>query len=430
MSPASSGRASSGATSSRVASSGATASAVRARSPRSTDPRQRAFTTLLLSETVSLIGDRLVALVLVTLVYQRTGSAAWVAALMMCKAVPAVALGTLAGVVADRWPRRRIMVTANLVQGLLVLAIPSVDSVSGILAVYLVMSVVNQFFLPARAATIPSLVGDDALPAANAKFAGAFVAALALGPVLGGVLTEHLGYAAAFYVDALTFLVPALAVASVDIPHVVRHRMPTLRADSREGLALLRTDSGIRAALIGTTAAYLVIGTMSVTGVVLAQQAFHTGPTGFGLMMSSLGMGMLVGAVTIGRAGAAWRNRPLIPIGLAAAGAATLGLAFVQLLPLALPLSLAMGVGLIATQVRATTTLQSAPPELRGRALGLNQVATGVAQIAATVLSAWGTTSRGATVVIAGVGGLAIIVALALRTAAQAPNRPIVEEQS
>ena len=80
--------------------------------------------------------------------------------------------------------------------------------------------------------------------------------------------------------------------------------------------------------------------------------------------------------------------------------------------------------------MRATTTLQSAPPELRGRALGLNQVATGVAQIAATVLSAWGTTSRGATVVIAGVGGLAIIVALALRTAAQAPNRPIVEEQS
>lgn len=379
-----------------------------------------AFRTLLLSEAVSLIGDRLVALVLVSLVYERTGSAGWVAALVLAKAVPAVLLGSVAGAIADRWPRKWVMVGSNLTQGLLVLTMPWLSSTAVIIAVYFAMSVVNQCFVPARTATIPDLVAPDELASANSKFAAAFVLALAVGPALGGLLTEAFGHGPVFVIDALTFLVPAVAVARLTLPATARSHTPTLWADTLNGWRWVGREPGLVRALLGTTAGYLVIGTLSVTGVVIARQAFHTGDAGFGLMMSALGAGMLAGAILVAR-----RSTPTFAQGagrgLLLAGCATVALAWLTQLPLALLVSIFIGFGLIRTQILATMTLQSVPAALRGRALGLMQVATGVAQIAATAMSAWGTTAHGSTLVLMVAGLAAAAMGLRLLTIKEQP---------
>ena len=117
--------------------------------------RYPSFVVLWLSEALSLIGDRLIMVALVILVYDRTGSAGAVGLLMLFKAVPALVLGSVAGVFVDRWNRKWIMVSANLLQGLLVFCLPLSPGITVVFIIYLAMATINQFFVPARSATIP-----------------------------------------------------------------------------------------------------------------------------------------------------------------------------------------------------------------------------------------------------------------------------------
>ena len=114
----------------------------RTRPPTAPALRSATFRTLLLSELISLIGDRLVVVALVALVYEQTRSAFAVGILMLLKAVPAVALGSLAGALVDRWNRKWVMVGSNLAQGMLALLIPLTHS----LAVLFVASAVFYAF--------------------------------------------------------------------------------------------------------------------------------------------------------------------------------------------------------------------------------------------------------------------------------------------
>ncbi len=153
--------------------------------------RHPTFNVLLGSEAISLIGDRLVAVALVMLVYDLTQSAASVSTLMMLKAIPALLLGSVAGTLVDRLNRKWVMVASNLAQGLLILVIPFADSLRMVYAVYLLMSIVNQLFIPARASTIPDLVPEKQLITANSLFSMAYVGAssfLAMG--LAGFAAE------------------------------------------------------------------------------------------------------------------------------------------------------------------------------------------------------------------------------------------------
>ncbi|HAE58225.1 MAG TPA: hypothetical protein DCG54_01635, partial [Anaerolineae bacterium] len=180
--------------------------------------RSPAFLVLWLSEALSLIGDRLIMVALITLIYDRTGSAGMVGLLMLFKAIPALLLGSVAGAFVDRWDRKWVMVIANLLQGLLVFWLPISPDIAVIFAIYLAMSIVNQFFVPARSAAIPDLVPAEALMTANSLFAISIVVAMATGPAIGVWITERVSLNAAFYTDAATFLIPAVAVAFLSIP--------------------------------------------------------------------------------------------------------------------------------------------------------------------------------------------------------------------
>ena len=391
--------------------------------------RSRTFRTLLFSELVSLIGDRLVIVALVALVYEQTRSAATVGILMLLKAVPAVALGGIAGALGDRWNRQWVMVGANLAQGLLVLLIPMTGSLTVLFVTYFAMSVVNQLFVPARAATIPDLVPPAALMSANSMFGAATVGAIAIGPAVGGWVGERFGLDAAFYLDSVTFLVPALAVALVRLPATggspgIGGR--GLGVQTRAGWQFVRRDQRLLVALAGTVGAFLVVGVMSVLGVVVAKDTLGLGTGGFGTMMSAMGVGMLAGVVLVGRRGSGARidRSRLGLIGLLFTGL-TLGLLpMVTLVPGAMLLAAVMGAGVLTVQISTQTTLQGVPREIRGRVLGLNQTATGVAQLIATVMTTLLAGSIGAAAVLLCTGCLVAGVALALLLIVRPHLRP------
>jgi MFS family permease len=375
--------------------------------------RSPTFVVLWLSEALSLIGDRLIMVALVTLVYDRTGSAGAVGLLMLFKAIPALVLGSVAGAFVDRWNRKWIMVIANLLQGLLVFWLPLSPGIAVVFAIYLAMSAINQFFVPARSATIPDLVLPEALLTANSLFAISIVVAMAIGPAIGTWITERISLNAAFYVDAATFLIPAVAVSFLAIPHQRRAATKlSLGSDLRAGLAFARSQPAVLATLATITAAFFVIGTISVTGVVITRQILNIASSKFGVIMSALGIGMLGGAIV-----SSWLGRRFTYVQLGVAGVVLMALG-VTAMPWSLNLGMAclfaatIGVGMIVVQVNGQALLQTIAPEMRGRLMGISQTLTGSVTFLASALVGLLVERLNVTIVMGSVGVITLAVAV------------------
>src|SRR5512133_2613400 len=342
--------------------------------------RSPAFVVLWLSEGLSMVGDRLIMVALITLVYDRTGSAAMVGLLMVFKAVPALLLGSLAGVFVDRWNRKWIMVIANLLQGLLVFCLPLAPGIAIICAIYFVMSSINQFFVPARSAAIPDLVPQETLMTANSMFAITIVFALAIGPAIGTWIMEKISLEAAFFIDSATFLIPAMAVALIAIPYRRKTKLDfNFGKDLREGIIFSLSQPVVIVVLATITAAFFVIGTISVSGVVITHDILHVESSKFGYMMSGLGGGMLIGAVV-----ANILKRWISGVQAGVTGSMLMGAAMINL-PLSTSLEGAslvaavIGMGMIMVQINGQLLLQTIAPHMRGRLMGISQTLTGSA---------------------------------------------------
>lgn len=375
--------------------------------------RSPAFLVLWLSEALSLIGDRLIMVALITLIYDRTGSAGMVGLLMLFKAIPALLLGSVAGAFVDRWDRKWVMVIANLLQGLLVFWLPISPDIAVIFAIYLAMSIVNQFFVPARSAAIPDLVPAEALTTANSLFAISIVVAMATGPAIGAWITERVSLNAAFYTDAATFLIPAVAVAFLSIPHQRRPATkPSLGSDFLTGLTFAYSQPAVRVALTTISAAFLVIGTISVTGVVITREILNVESSKFGVIMSALGIGMLGGAIISG-----WLGRRFSYVQLGVAGVILMALGMMAL-PLSSNLVVAslfagtIGLGMIIVQVNGQTLLQTIAPEMRGRLMGISQALTGSVTFLAAALVGLLVEQLNVTIVMGSIGALTLFVAV------------------
>lgn len=378
------------------------------------------FRVLWFSEAVSLIGDRILMVALVNLVYERTASAAAVGLLAMIKALPALALGTVAGVFVDRWSRKWTMVLSNLALFALVLAIPPAGAqpaaaIPLVFAIYFIMSVVSQFFVPARSATIPNLVPAGGLVAANALFGAAFVGAIAIGPAIGGWISDAFGLDAAFYIDALTFLVPAVAVGLLAIP--AGQRQPAgrdLRADWREGFGLLKSEPRFRAALLLLAAAALLIATLSAVGIMIVREKLAGSAGDYGWMLSVAGLGMLAGALLANGLGKRFDRQRLSGGGAMVGGLGMAGIALFSTLPAVMACAFILGLGMITVQVLTQTTLQGAPDALRGRMLGIGQAVMGSVTFLIAGLAGLLAAQFGATLIVLLCGACAAITGLAV----------------
>jgi len=313
------------------------------------------FTVLWISETISLTGDRILLVALIALIYRQTQSATSVGLLSMIKAVPALVLGTIAGVFVDRWSHKWTMVIANLLQGLLVLLIPMTNILPIIFAVYLGMSIISQFFAPARSATIPDLVPEEMLLAANSLFAIGIVASIVIGPAIGGWITDLYGLDTAFYVDALTFLVPAIAVGCLVLPKVERSSARrALTGEWREGLTLVRNNADIQAALILIGATMMQIASLSVLGIIILDQQLGIGAAGLGALMSFMGVGMLIGAIAQNFLKRHFSHKQLAAAGAIVAGLGVTALPWMPSLSLCMACTLTLGLGFATVQAKCS----------------------------------------------------------------------------
>ncbi len=337
--------------------------------------RNRAFLALWLGESVSAMGDRINTLGLVLLMYELTGSGLAVGTFTLVQAVPTLALGLVAGVVVDRYPRKAILILSNIFRGLLVLTLPLARGMTHLYLVAFALSCATAFFTPALQASLPSVVGTADLLSANGLLKLTRETMLMIGAALGGLLVAQFGGSAAFVINALTFFFAATCVAVVRLsppssPFSGTGRRRVLWGEILEGLGFLRRQG----ALISIQAIALLFAAASgMTGplvVVLTKGRLNLGAQGFGYVLAVMSAGALAGAALAGWLGAHFSPGRLLRWSLLIFGAALLGAASTTNPALGLGAFTLYGLSGVVGGIAYQTAVQAMTPDaLRGRVL-------------------------------------------------------------
>jgi MFS family permease len=273
--------------------------------------RIRDFALLWAGTSVSLVGDGVYFVALAWQVYDLSGSPTALSIVGVAWTLPLALFVLLGGVVTDRVERRRVMIGADIVRAFAV-AVIGVLSVTGVVELWhlVVMAAVfgtgEAFFGPAFSSIVPQIVPRELLLQANAL--DQFVRPLGfmlLGPALGGLIVATLGPGEAFLLDALTFVVSALALALLHPrPLAPREGPSSLLRDLREGFTFVRTRPWLWATLVAAAIFLLAYwGPIDVLVPYRVRNELGGGADDYGLILAFGGLGSIAAAVLVGRRG-------------------------------------------------------------------------------------------------------------------------------
>ncbi|WP_420208154.1 MFS transporter [Candidatus Electronema sp. JC] len=266
-----------------------------------------------LSGSISQIGDWFNYIAIFVLLSQLTGSGKAVSWFLIAKHLAPALFGPAAGVIADRYSRKAILISCDLIRAALVLGYLLVEDKSQVWLIYLLaftQEAVWTFYNPARQASLPNLCSKEELGIANGLSGASWSVMLAVGAALGGFLTAHLGWQAAIIADSLSFLLSSAVMTAVVLPHHERATEPAAFSigrltgwhDLREGFLYVRSEPKI-AALLLIKSGWALAGGVLVMLAVFGEQVFGAGGEGgkSGILFSMRGLGAAVGPIL------AWR---------------------------------------------------------------------------------------------------------------------------
>jgi MFS family permease len=326
---------------------------------------------LLGSLVISATGSWAYNVGLLAFVYERTHSLAWVGAAGTVRFVTALLLSTYAGVVAERTERVRLMVAADWLCVAWQVGLALVAAADGPVVLALVFAALtsgtNVVYEPAVAATIPSLVEEDDLVAANALNGTIYSLVVVTGPAVGAVLLLLGDPATAFAVNAGSFAVSALLVGlmrtrsrPVDVTEAGTAgplKQMTVGAKTIAGLPAARTLVAF-CVLVS-----FVYGTDTVLFIGASEEKLGTGTHGFGYLLAGLGVGGLLAAPLVDRLAASRRLAWIITLGVAGYCLPTALLTVIHSPELAFALQILRGGSTLVVDVLAIAALQRAVPE-------------------------------------------------------------------
>ena len=271
------------------------------------------FRNLWFGQIISLLGDWFNLIGSAALIASLTGSGLAISGLFVVRMLAPFLISPLAGVVADRYDRRAILLVADLLRAVIVLGFLLVRSAENVWLLYVLTALqlgVSGFFDPAKNAILPDVVSVRRLGAANALSSATWSVMLAFGAALGGLVAGTWGVYAAFSLDALTFLVSAFFIFQV------RYRQPAEQRSRGKSVAdalgeyveglryLLRERDILMIASQKGLIALAVAGGFNVVQVAIAEKLFVIGEGGslsLGIFMTVFGIGTGIGPIVARR---------------------------------------------------------------------------------------------------------------------------------
>ena len=285
--------------------------------------RNSNFRWLLGGGLVSMLGDQFSMLALPWLVLSLTGDSLSLGIAVALMGAPRAVLILLGGTVADRYSPRRVLLLSKYANAVILLALAGLlmlDQASLALAyaAALALGIASAFAIPAGTAILPQAVPPQALQNANglqmgtrqlSLLAGPLLAALVLGAHAGGQKTGMAALAAAFAIDALTFLFSAWTLRQVTLRPLAVAAAQGMWRDMAAGLAMVWRDLPLRSCYAyWAVVAFFVMGPLQVALPVLASERLH-GAGALGLLMGAHGAGTQAGMLASSLGGAWLRQR-------------------------------------------------------------------------------------------------------------------------
>jgi CRP-like cAMP-binding protein/predicted MFS family arabinose efflux permease len=346
--------------------------------------RKRDFRVLWSAQLVSTIGTALTDLAAGILVFERTGSALSVGLMFMAASIPTLLIGLVAGVFVDRYDRRKIMITADLVRAAIVMSIPFLISIN-IVFLYLAVaavSTISQFFNPANDAVLPEVATDEELAAANSWIMISSFGSTSIGFALSGVLAVAFSLDWAFWLDGLTFLVSAGLLLFLRVGKLEAQGDTSVKVvvdNLREGVSTLIGTPLLRSLFLTGVPVYFSFGLWNVLLLPFAIEALHASEFEYGIQEGMTSVGFVIGSLMMARFADRFREGSWVVVATIAMGIAGIAYGLATSVLMAIVLVTISGFFNAPSSISRRVLLQrNTPRELRGRVFSAFAVARDV----------------------------------------------------
>lgn len=336
--------------------------------------KNRSFSLMWVGQLISTFGDALTQLAAGILVYRLTGSVLSVGLMLAATALPSLLFGLVAGVVVDRYDRKKIMVVSSFLQAGFVALIPLLLPF-GIVWLYVLVaasSTVRQFFDPAHSSVLPEVADDEALEAANSMMNISSSGSTVVGYAAAGLLASQFDLRLVFLLDALTFVIAGLFLLGITVPkHAPEEEgsVRTVLGDIRTGMGYLFGLPVLRAVLWLGLGFGFTLGVSNTLLLPFVLSVLDASEFVFGVHEGVMAGGFVLGSLLMASFSSRLQARGWIVLSFAGMGTASLVYAFGSSVPLAVVLAGFMGFFNALLVAIRVVFQRKTPPKLRGRVI-------------------------------------------------------------
>ena len=380
--------------------------------------RHRNFRLFISGQIVSLVGTWMQNVAQSWLVYRLTHSELLLGTAWFCSQIAVFALGPLGGIAADRFPRQKVVIVTQTLSMLQAFALAAL-TLSGRVQVWHVLvlagtlGMINAFDMPGRQALVIQMTSKEDLINAISLNSAVFNSARVVGPAVAGVLLAVVGEGTCFLINGISFLAVIACLTAMRIPPAAPRAHPPVWQHLVDGFRYAGHHSAVRRVLALMGCATLA----GMPGLVLmpffADDIFHRGSRGLGILMGAMGIGAVFGTLTLARRTRLSGLGRLMVISGLTTGVCYLSFAYSPSFYLSLAIMPVIGYSVMRQMASANTTIQTLiPDEYRGRIMALySMTVVGLGPFGS--LAAGALAGRfGARATLAGGGALALAAAL------------------
>ncbi|MCL4557791.1 MAG: MFS transporter [Deltaproteobacteria bacterium] len=343
--------------------------------------RYRDFRLFWIGQAVSLIGTWMQSIGQAWLILKLTNSPFLLGLIGAAQYTPILVLSIFAGSIVDRFPKRHLIILTQTVMAILalllwVLTAEGVVDYWHILVLASLLGLATSLDVPARQAFMIDLVGRDSLMNAIALNSTTFNLARLIGPAIAGLLIARVGIATTFLLNGVSFLPVIAGLLMIDRDGLPgKSTRKNVIEDVKEGLVSIKNNALVFHVMMLMLLVSLFAINFNVVVPVYAKYIFHNSPEVFGFLMSSLGVGSLIGAILVALRSSRSPSPVFLIIGGTILSAFQMVMAFVTGMYSAMMVLFLIGFGAIIFTALTNTTIQlNTPDELRGRAMSVYSI--------------------------------------------------------
>jgi DHA3 family macrolide efflux protein-like MFS transporter len=331
------------------------------------------FRKMWTGQLISTMGSALTSLAASIYIFRLTNSAMSVGLMLMATAAPSLLVGLFAGVLVDRFDRKKIMITADLLRAVLVFLIPFLVPLSVVWLYVLVLltSAIGQFFDPAHESVLPEVASEEELAAANSLMAISSFGSTAIGFAISGLIASAADISWAFYLDAISFLFSGFCIYLIRIKHLQAESDSSpirVMNNLKIGLHQLFDTPILRSLFTAQLPTIIAFGLSNALLLPFALRALNATEFEYGIQEGITSLGFVLGSLLMAGIFDRMREGAWISAGYLGMAVASIAYSFIHSIPIAIAIVAISGFFNAPSSIgRRLVVQRNTPREMRGR---------------------------------------------------------------